>query len=102
MRHRPSMHRWRTPEHAAPSYRNLLRLGFTEAYMRDNYVVTLPVRTWGDLGPSATRAQRGRAAWNSCVSRCGAVRGSNSAATKLTPPAAARYTAGASGAPLRA
>ena len=32
------------PEHPAPSYRNLLRLGFTEAYMRDNYVVAPPLR----------------------------------------------------------
>ncbi len=45
-------------------------------------------------------AQRGRAAWNSWVSRCGATRGSRSAATKLTAPAAARYTAGARGAPV--
>ena len=43
---------------------------------------------------------RGRAAWNSFVIRCGAVRGSRSAATKLTAPAADRYTAGARGAPV--
>ena len=28
-----------TPEHAAPSYRNMLRFGFTEAYFRQNYIV---------------------------------------------------------------
>jgi GNAT superfamily N-acetyltransferase len=33
-----------TTERLAPSYKNLQRLGFTEAYRRDNYVVTLPVR----------------------------------------------------------
>lgn len=30
-----------TPEHSAPSYRNMLRFGFTEAYFRQNYLVTL-------------------------------------------------------------
>jgi len=30
-----------TPEHSAPSYRNMLRLGFTEGYLRQNYAVTL-------------------------------------------------------------
>lgn len=30
------------PDHSAPSYRNLLRLGFTEAYLRQNFVITLP------------------------------------------------------------
>lgn len=30
------------PEHSAPSYRNLLRLGFTEAYLRQNFVIALP------------------------------------------------------------
>lgn len=30
-----------TPELPAPSYRNLLRLGFTEAYRRPNYLLTL-------------------------------------------------------------
>ncbi|MFL5578708.1 MAG: hypothetical protein ACJ79S_22360 [Gemmatimonadaceae bacterium] len=30
-----------TPERAAPSYHNLLKLGFTEAYRRPNYLVTL-------------------------------------------------------------
>ncbi len=29
------------PDHPAPSYRNLLRLGFAEAYLRENLVVTL-------------------------------------------------------------
>jgi len=30
-----------TPEHSVPSYRNMLRLGFHEAYRRQNYVITL-------------------------------------------------------------
>ena len=30
-----------TPEHSAPSYRNMLRFGFTEAYFRQNYMVNL-------------------------------------------------------------
>lgn len=30
-----------TPEHSAPSYRNMLRFGFTEAYFRQNYLVSL-------------------------------------------------------------
>ncbi|HEX6574955.1 MAG TPA: GNAT family N-acetyltransferase [Gemmatimonadaceae bacterium] len=30
-----------TPDHSAPSYRNMLRFGFTEAYCRQNYMVTL-------------------------------------------------------------
>ena len=30
-----------TLEHSAPSYRNMLRFGFTEAYFRQNYMVTV-------------------------------------------------------------
>lgn len=30
-----------TPEHDAPSYRNMLRYGFKEAYVRPNYLITL-------------------------------------------------------------
>lgn len=32
------------PDHTAPSYRNLLRLGFAEAYLRENFVITLLAR----------------------------------------------------------
>jgi GNAT superfamily N-acetyltransferase len=30
-----------TPDHSAPSYRNMLRFGFTEAYFRQNYIVIM-------------------------------------------------------------
>lgn len=32
-----------TPQKDAPSFRNLIRLGFIEAYLRPNYICTLPV-----------------------------------------------------------
>ena len=30
-----------TADHSAPSYRNMIRFGFTEAYFRQNYLIVL-------------------------------------------------------------
>jgi len=37
-----------TPDHSAPSYRNMIRFGFTEAYFRQNYLIDL--RTGNSAG----------------------------------------------------